>query len=126
MEQYQQPNTASQEVALDLLEQIVDERALQIINRIRMAMEIPDLLQLQQALLAGFWGNRCSIHESEVRRGIDCIKRINEEEIDKNWLLSINEKLRLKQELSFYVQLIEYQLLLYFDGCGSLIRSYKP
>lgn len=126
MEQYQQPNTTSQEVALDLLEQIVDERALQIINRIRMAMETPDLLQLQQALLAGFWGNRCSIHESEVRRGIDCIKRKNVEEIDKNWLLNIDEKSRLKQELSFYAQLVEEQLLLYFDGRGSLIRSYKP
>ena len=126
MEQNQQPNTTSQEVALDLLEQIVDERALQIINRIRMAMETPDLLQLQQALLAGFWGNRCSIHESEVRRGIDCIKRKNVEEIDKNWLLNIDEKSRLKQELSFYAQLVEDQLLLYFDSHGSLIRSYKP
>lgn len=126
MEQYQQPNITSQEVALDLLEQIVDERALQIINRIRMAMETPDLLQLQQALLAGFWGNRCSIHESEVRRGIDCIKRKNVEEIDKNWLLNIDEKSRLKQELSFYAQLVEDQLLLYFDSHGSLIRSYKP
>lgn len=126
MEQYQQPNTTSQEVALDLLEQIVDERALQIINRIRMAMETPDLLQLQQALLAGFWGNRCSIHESEVRRGIDCIKRKKVEEIDKNWLLNIDEKSRLKQELSFYAQLVEDQLLLYFDSHGSLIRSYKP
>lgn len=44
MEQYQQPNTTSQEVALDLLEQIVDKRALQIINRIRIAKETPDLL----------------------------------------------------------------------------------
>ena len=98
---------------------------LQIIRTI-FYLSYNSILSLNRMVIHGFWGNRCSIHESEVRRGIDCIKRINEEEIDKNWLLSINEKLRLKQELSFYVQLIEYQLLLYFDGRGSLIRSYKP